>query len=343
MSRCFYSRPGPTHEPDFEAEKPETLYCTANGSLRYSNKGESVQSLLVQKSAKMPPSIDRREVPAAIRDLLKIRAIREPMAVKQVAITPRKGYRIEKLEFVSEPGIYIPVWVFVTEHRTVGRKPLLFLSEAGKEADGLELGPYERLALEGHVVLAADVRGIGETKPPHMAVTFGPQAFRHLFDAENGMSLMAWYMDESLFGMRVYDAMRCIDYALSRSDVDPKSLEVVGQGAGALWVMYAAALDPRIGSVVAERGLLSYRSLAQADKYLHNAGIFIRGVLQHFDLPQVAAAIAPRHLTLASPVDPMKRVVPVAAAKEAYTFTSAAYAESGSAESFRISYDADYS
>jgi hypothetical protein len=39
----------------------------------------------------------------------------------------------------------------------------------------------------------------------------------------------------------------------------------------------------------------------------------------------------------------MKRVVPDAVAKEAYRFTSAAYAESGAAESFRIPYDADYS
>jgi dienelactone hydrolase len=336
MSRWFYGRPGPTHEPDFEAEKPETLYCTTHGSLRYANKGESIFSLLARKANELPPAIGRKEVPAAMRELLKIKATGGPLAVRQVAITPRKGYRIEKIEFVSEPGIYIPVWIFVGEHPAPGQKPLLFVSESGKEADGMELGLYERLALAGHVVIAADVRGIGETKPPHMGVTFGPQAFRHLFDSENGMSLMAWYMDESLFGMRVYDVMRCVDYALGRADVDAKTLQVVGHGAGALWAMYAAAFDPRIVSVVAERGLLSYRSLAQSDKYLHNAGIFIRGVLLHFDLPQVAAAIAPRQLTLASPVDAMKRVVPAAAAKEAYKFTSAAYEEAGAAKSFVI-------
>ena len=241
---------------------------------------------------------------------------------------------------VSEPGIYFPVWIFVPEHPQTGRNAMLFVTESGKETDSMELGLYERLALAGHMVLSADVRGIGETKPPHMATTFGPPQFRQLFDAENAMSLMAWYMDESLLGMRVYDVMRCVDYALSRPDVDAKSLEVVGQGAGALWAMYAAALDPRLVSVVAERGLLSYRSLAQVDRYTHNAGIFIRGVLQRFDLPQVAAAIAPRQLTLKFPVDPMKRVVPAAAANEAYKFTAQAYEEAGAANSFRISYDA---
>ena len=342
LSRWFYARPGPTREPDFEPAQPETLYCTPNGSLRFSNQGESIYTLMQRKQSELPPPIRRQEVPEAIRRLLRIRQAREPLAVRQVAITPRKGYRIEKIEFISEPGIFISVWTFIPERSVTGSKPLLFVSESGHEVDGMELGRYERLALAGHVVLSGDVRGIGETKPPHMAVTFGPPQFRQLFDAENAMSLMAWYMDESLFGMRVYDVMRCIDYALSRPDVDAKNLEVVGQGAGALWVMYAAALDPRIAGVVAERGLVSYCSLAQVDLYTHNAGIFIRGVLQHFDLPQVASAIAPRQLTLKFPVDPMKRVVPAAAANEAYRFTVQAYEEAGAANSFRISYEADH-
>lgn len=341
LSRWFYSRPGPTREPEFVAEKPETLYCTANGSLQYSNRGESIFTILQRKQSEFSPSLDRRKVPDAMRSLLRIRSAREPLAARQVAITPRKGYRIEKIEFVSEPGIFIPVWIFVPEHPASGRKTRLFVTESGKETDGMELGAYERMALAGQVVISADVRGIGETKPPHTTATFGPLQFRQLFDAENAMSLMAWYMDESLFGMRVYDVMRCVNYALSRPDVDAKSLEVVGQGAGALWAMYAAAIDPRIVAVVAERGLLSYRSLAQVDRYTHDAGIFIRGVLQHFDLPQVAAAIAPRQLTLKFPVDPMKRIVPAAVANEAYRLAQQAYEEAGAANSFRVSYEAE--
>jgi cephalosporin-C deacetylase-like acetyl esterase len=334
FSRWFYSRPGPTREMEFEAEKPETLYCTANGSLRFSNQGDSIHSVLARKSHELPPLIDRRDVPAAIRELLRIRTQRDPLGVMQVAIAPRKGYRIEKIEFTSEPGIIIPVWVFVGSGG--GREPLLYVSEAGKEAEGMELGLYERLALDGHVVIAADVRGVGETKPPHMAPDWGPPRFHQLFGPENALNLMAWYMDESLFGMRVYDVMRCVDYAISRPDVDAKNLQVVGRGAGALWVIFAAALDPRIGSVVAERGLISYTSLAQTDLYTWDAGIFVRGVLRRFDLPQVAAAIAPRPLTLKEAVDSMKRVVPAGVLKEAYRFTLEAYAASGAADAFHI-------
>ena len=335
MSRWFYSRPGPAREQEFEAEKPETLCCTTHGSLRYANKGESIYTLMAKKQATLPPTIRRQDVPAAIRELLQVKPSREPLAVRPVATTPRKDYRIEKIEFLSEPGIFIPVWTFVPERPLTDKTALLFISDNGKESDGMELGLYERLALGGRIVVSADVRGIGETKPPHMGVTFGTAQYRFLFDAENAVNLMAWYMGLELFGMRVHDVIRCVDYTLSRPDVS--GLRLIGQGAGALWSMHAAALDARITSVVAERGLLSYRSLAQVDRYTHNAGIFIRDVLKHYDLPQVAAAIAPRKLTLLSPVDPMKRVVKSdAIVAEAYRFTREAYAEAGAADSFRL-------
>lgn len=111
---------------------------------------------------------------------------------------------------------------------------------------------------------------------------------------------------------------------------------MIGQGAGALWVLFAAALDPRIKSVVAERGLLSYRSLAQLDRYTHSAGIFLRGVLERFDLPHVAAAVAPRPLTLRAPVDAMKRPVSAQVARDAYRFTLEAYRKAGAEDRFRI-------
>ena len=105
---------------------------------------------------------------------------------------------------------------------------------------------------------------------------------------------MAWYMDRCLFGMRVHDLIRSVDCAFSRPDLEQSSVDVIGKGAGALWAICAAALDGRVGAVVAERGLISYASLTRADRYLHSAGVFVRDVLKSFDLPHVAAAIAGR-------------------------------------------------
>jgi hypothetical protein len=120
-----------------------------------------------------------------------------------------------------------------------------------------------------------------------------------------------------------------VDYALSRPDVDRRRLRVAGQGAGALWVLFAAALDQRITDVIAQRGLVSYRSLARVDRYIHSAGIFVPDILKHFDLPQLTAALAGRRVTLAGPVDAMKRSVPLDAVRREYAIAESAFATRG--------------
>jgi hypothetical protein len=50
----------------------------------------------------------------------------------------------------------------------------------------------------------------------------------------------------------------------------------------------------------------------------HSAGTFIRDVLLTFDLPEVAASVADRELTLLSPVDAMKHAARSSEMHETY-------------------------
>jgi cephalosporin-C deacetylase-like acetyl esterase len=347
LCRWFYNRPGPEREPEFPLEQPKTLYCTANGSLRDARQGKSIFTLLREKGERLPPprrapaspaelASFRRELIVQIGRLLHYERNSGPLGVRHRVTTARKGYQVEKIEFLSEPGIYIPVWIFLPERPIPSRPAILYVNEAGKEADGGEFGLLEKFARSGRLVAAIDVRGVGETRPPHSGPGEGPGQFGHLFDVETAMAYMAWYMDRSLFGMRVQDVVRSVDYLLSRPDVASAGVQVIGKGAGALWALYAAAMDSRILALVAERGLVSYASLTQVDRYLHGAAIFIRDVLLHFDLPQVAAALADRPLILLSPVDPMKRLVSLADVQAAYQWTGQAYASAGAVARFRI-------
>jgi cephalosporin-C deacetylase-like acetyl esterase len=336
LSRWMYGRPGPKAEPDFEIEAPETLYCTPNGSLRYSQQGDSIFSIILKKQATLPPP-GARATASGIKELLRYRKYDGPLETRLKVSTPRKGYSIEKLEFISEPGIAVPTWVFVPDAKRQSYPALLFVNDAGKQADGMEFGLYERLARSGNLVMSVDVRGVGETRPPHESSSSRMNEFSHLFDVETAMAYMAWFMDESLIGMRVQDVVRSVDYLLSRSDVAKDNWKLTGKGAGALWALYAAVLDPRIQDCTCERGLVSYASLARTDRYLHNASVFVRDVLKHFDLPQVAAAIAGRRLSIVSPVDAIKSRVDPAGARNAYKETFTAYQAAGAAGRFTIS------
>ncbi|MEX2263149.1 MAG: acetylxylan esterase [Bryobacteraceae bacterium] len=335
FSRWFYGKPGPDVEPEFDVEPEARLYCTPNGSIRYARQGATIYTLIAKKQAQLPPNPDEPAKIEDIRKLLDYRHHTGPLDVRHIVTTPRKGYSIEKLQFLSEPGIYIPAWTFVPDKPA--RKPaILYVHESGKEADGLEFGPMEELVRQGELVVSIDVRGIGATRPPHAPPGSRPGPFGFLFDVETAMAYLAWFANRSLLGMRVQDVVRAVDYTLSRKDADTGGVRVIGKGAGALWTLFAAALDPRIRSVVCERGLVSYQALTQTDRYLHGASGFIRDVLLRFDLPQVAALLADRELTVKSAADPMKQRLAPAQVEKVYIPTAAAFQKAGRAQYFRV-------
>ena len=338
--RWFYGRPGPENEPEFDTELPRNLYCTPLGSLRYARRGDTIFDLIRRTQAGLQPAyLQSADVAGEIRQLLCIKPQTGPLSVRPLVTTRRKGYRIEKLEFLSEPGIFIPTWVFMPDVRNSETRAILYVNDTGiaeEGSDGMEFGVLEKLTRKGNLVIGVEVRGIGLTAPPHSLEVSEAEPFHQLFDVETAAAYMAWFMDESLLGMRVGDVLRSIDYTLSRADVAKDGVRAVGVGRGALWLLYAAALDSRVQAAVCDQCLLSYHQLASADRYFYGADVFVPKVLRHFDLPDVAASIADRLLVMLSPLDAMKQPVDISSARQAYQRTVLSYAARRVPERFRI-------
>jgi len=344
--RWFSGRPGPTHELARETERIEELYCTANGSLRYSHLGTTLHDIIVEKQRGLPPA---RGVPKSPADLdafqrqmrqsvvrvLGLEGDANVSGVRLLANTPRMDYRIEKIELLSEPGIYLTVWVWLPERPRRQAPAIVYFNEAGLLGIGAEGGMLEKLVQNGNVIVAVEVRGAGQTRPVRVP-RFEQSPYRNLFDIETGMAYLTWSMRTSLLGMRVMDVRRAVSYAFSRPEIDPERATVIGQGPAALWVLFAAALDPRIKSAVCDGMLISYRAIAGAERFLYSASALAPGALKHFDLPQIAASIAGRRLTLVSPLDGMRAAVPLPDAEEIYRFASQTFEAAGRRDRFRI-------
>jgi len=354
--KWFYGQSGPVAETAYAVWSSQSLFCTPNGSLRYSHQGLNIFDVVAKKQANLPSQAivpvskaklveKQRETRALLSRLLRYEKRTSAAGVRRRATVPREGYQVEKIEFLSEPGIYIPAWVFVPAKRNQTLPVVLYFSEdgiqndgmefEGAESSGLEHGVLDQLVRKGHLVVAADVRGIGETRPASGSRGFSGD-FGQLLDFETAMSYAAWSMEASLLGMRVLDVIRSVDYVMERESIDPGNLHVIGKGAAGLWCLYAAALDERIQSLTCDRCLLSYRSITETDRYLYGADVFVPNILLHLDLPDVAAAIAPRSLTFIAPQDAMKKTVEAARAHDVYGSTREAYEMWGAGGSFRI-------
>ena len=241
---------------------------------------------------------------------------------------------VECLSFESERGITVPALLFVPGKEERKWPAMVYVHEDGKEAEAGHLGTIQMLVDEGNVVLAIDVRGVGETR----AIGNVPSGYS--FVGTDGYHFYQYGMlGHSLVGRRVHDVLRSVALLAERPEVDPEQISVVGQGEGGLLALFAAALDERITTAVCCMTLLSYRELATHEFHAYRPPVFVPGILKLCDLPEVAACVAPRRLVLAGPLDHMRRRVPQAEAEAAYARTARVYELFEAGENFAISAD----
>ncbi len=159
----------------------------------------------------------------------------------------------------------------------------------------------------------------------------------------------------------VRDVMRLIDYLVTRDDVDPARIGVIGFSKGGTEAYLAAAADPRIAATVACIGVQSFRWAlennswqsrigtiqAAVDTAAHDAGVpvdaaFIRrfyarvvpGITDRFDGPAMLPLIAPRPLlAINGELDPR---TPPPGLELCAAAGRAAYAAAGAGENFTL-------
>ena len=141
-----------------------------------------------------------------------------------------------------------------------------------------------------------------------------------------------------LVGMQTFDVLRAFDYLAELPEVDTARISVHGVGHGGVVALYAGALEPRLAAVTAEDSLLSYMHAVRADLHNDLISVVVPGVLRHFDLPDVAAAIAPRPVRIVRPRDASASPVTRTAAEGGYQAAVQRYEKAGRAEAITFVY-----
>jgi len=155
----------------------------------------------------------------------------------------------------------------------------------------------QELQKSGNVVLSLTPRGLSAT---HSRALIGDWI-------TNTRALM---IGRDLAGMRTGDIIRAVDYLASCPDVDQNSIRGIARGVQGVWLLMAAAVDPRLSRIWLDRTPLNLRSALDnpLSHDLHDA--IIPGFALHWDLPDMVAAIAPREVIWSDPTDWMQTVLP---------------------------------
>jgi hypothetical protein len=130
-------------------------------------------------------------------------------------------------------------------------------------------------------------------------------------------------------GVMLWDDIRALDYLASRPEVDRDRLACVGLSVGGYRSFMLAALDSRIKATVDVGWMTSFSS--QIERHvIHTMGLTftIPGMYRHFDLPDLAALIAPRALMVQ--MGSRDALFPTAAIETAFTKIERCYHKAGS-------------
>jgi cephalosporin-C deacetylase-like acetyl esterase len=204
---------------------------------------------------------------------------------------------MQKLVYETEPGIQIPALLFTPEGN--GRRAAsIVVHGRGKSAtrDMVE----ERLRA-GEMVLSIDARGFGETAKSTVGKSIDWQRYFGDYD----MAMTAILVGKPIVIMRAEDISAAAGLLVQRDDVDASRISLYGIEAGATPALYAAALDQRIRSLTLDGVLASYESVIEQRIHRRIFEHVVPGALRAFDLPDLAAWIAPRPVRVVSKLDPL--------------------------------------
>jgi len=227
---------------------------------------------------------------AKVRQVAGIRPLAElpEASLEKVGELARPGYRIDKLVLRPQEGIALPVLAFVPTGAVVAGDAYVYLHGEGKQVDAAAGGAIEKLVLAGHVVLAADLRGLGETAPPaarykELAVQFG-RCWQESF--------LAYMLGRTLVGMRAEDAMVVARLASTyETGSVPRGVRLVAKGECAIPALHAAALEPDRFASVAIEDVPTWSQLLRTPQAKGQLERVVHGVLGAYDLDDLRASI----------------------------------------------------
>jgi len=295
--------PGNSNDEETQPLSKEELRVTATGQVSTSLGGETVFSLN-RKTAEiietnLNTSREKTDIfhSEVINSAKKLSGYIEPLVISEPVFAgriQREKYVIEKY-FVKGEGNYIIPYLLFKPQNPLG-KTMIYLNPLGKSAEGTKGGEIEQFVEQGITVLAPDLIGIGE-------MGFGDLHGDAYFD---GVSHNLWYASmltgRSITGIQAGDVVRLVKLL---QQMEGKT-EICGFARKEMVsvMLHAAAFAPEIESIVLVEPYSSFRSIVMNRFYNpHFVPGSVPGALRKYDLPDLAASIAPRKLFIAGVTD----------------------------------------
>lgn len=280
----------------------EDMLCTTKGqvNLEFADAQNSMQDALAQckaLAAQRQTFVGQPlpQVKAKICELLGIGEEvlnKEPLpstlpgsalaqAVVSTGRTHGKDFEEYRFQLNREGEMPVGVVIRIPDAATEQSPIELHLCEQGK-AWYLNDVDKQDMTTNGNIIVAADVRGVGEMEDPYI------YNLTKYWNREWRTAVVALHEGRPLVGQRVVDVLTMVDFFTHKFDtLKGRPIHIYGDGLFGPVLMHAAVLDERIDKVVLNHTLKSWSEYLenplQHDMYTN----VVQGALQYYDLPDL--------------------------------------------------------
>lgn len=258
---------------------------------------------------------------------------RTPLNARVTGTLHREGYRVDKVIFESQPGIFVTAALFLPD---ASRFPAPYpgvLVPCGHYAPGKAHDEYQSvgalLALHGMVALVFDPLDQGE-RSQNLDEKGHPRYWGT--EAHTRLAIQSSLLGLSTAGFEIWDGMRAIDYLQSRPEVDAGRIGCTGNSGGGTQTAYLLALDDRIKAAAIScyiHHLAAQTRVAMGDGEQNIHGQVSFGL----DHPDYLLMRAPVPVKL---LDATHDFFPIAATWETYRLALRAYTRFGASDRMAI-------
>jgi len=325
--------PGDSRDEKIQLSSPEELNVTSTGQVSISLGGKTVFEINCSETQELLARKGTAGKESAKSSAIRLSGYMQPDRPPEAVFTGRhirEGYSVEKYMISGEGDYVIPSLLMIPDG---GGKhpPIIYIRPEGKAFKASIGYDMESLVKKGYAVIAPDLIGIGETG----AGNFKGDAY--IGDISYGLWFGAILIGRSILGIRAGDIIRVARYLESRGDIEYDNISAIAYGEMCPVLLHAAAFDDSIAKVALVEPLISYKSIVTNRYYapglIHAT---VAGALTSYDLPDLAACIAPRKLSMVNVTDQNKKIIDADSAEKELSAVRLAYANSDAEKMFEI-------
>ena len=320
----------------------QELHVTSTGQVANSLGGESIFTLNKLAAGELLTSLAKSRQNLA-RHLENVReaapqicGYQEPDALPETVFNgryQRDGYAVEKY-FIQGEGDYPIPFLLMLANDGQKHRAILYFSPQGKNAEAAAGQELEWFVRKGYAVLAPDLVGTGELGPGDFT---GDSYNCKLGKASYNVWFAQILLGRSIVGLQAGDFSRLVQYLKTRGDIDGDHIAAVAQAEMCPTLLHAAAFDTAISKIALIEPLISYRSVVMNRYYKPQLILTtVAHSLQSYDLPDLAASLAPRELLVVNMADQLGNRARQGLVDSEYGIVRQAYEQAGAKDKLTI-------